>query len=339
MSTRTIKDVADAAGVSTTAVSLFLNDRPGISQSTRERIAAAVQSLGYVPRASARRSGSGAFIGMLVEQLPLPVHVDHFYAGVVQGLQAEAERLGYNLALSVVDPAQAGLPRLIAEQHAAGIVAVGGGDITDALLDRVTEEGMPLVAVDNQSRSRAVDSVVTDNLQGAYTLTRHLLDLGHRRIAFIRGPEKYKSLGERLQGYREALLEAGVPLDERLVQPAISSGLPRKGYREMMRLLELDDPPTAVFAASDRTAVGALDAIRERGLRVPEDISLAGFDGVALGEHTTPPLTTVRTRNYEMGVAAIQRLDSLITGRAVAPMRIVLYADLVVRQSTAPPSR
>ncbi|HWQ15214.1 MAG TPA: LacI family DNA-binding transcriptional regulator [Roseiflexaceae bacterium] len=339
MSARTIKDVADAAGVSPAAVSLFLNDRPGISQATRERIAAAIRSLGYVPRANNRRAASGAFVGMLVERLPLPVHADHFYAGVLQGLQAEAERLGYNLALSVVDPAQGGLPRLIAEQHAAGIVAVGGGDITDALLDRVAEEGVPLVAVDNQSRTRSIDCVVTDNQQGAYALTQHLLALGHRRIAFIQGPAKYKSLGERYQGYCQALREAGLPLDERLVQPAISSGIPRKGYREMQRLLELDPLPTAVFAASDRTAVGALDAIRERGLRVPDDISLAGFDGVALGEYANPPLTTVRTRTYEMGVAAMQRLDALIGGRAVAPMRLVLYTDLVVRQSTAPPRR
>ncbi|MFO7167791.1 MAG: LacI family DNA-binding transcriptional regulator [Chloroflexota bacterium] len=339
MSARTIKDVADAAGVSTAAVSLFLNGRPGISQATRDRIAAAIRTVGYVPRTNGRRSAARAFVGMLVEQLPLPVHADHFYSGVVAGLQSEADRLGYNLALSVVDPQQGGLPRLIAEQQVAGVIAIGGGDITDALLDRLADEGIPLVAVDNQSRTRQIDCVVTDNQQGGYEVTRHLIELGHRRIAFICGPAKYKSLGERYQGYRQALLEAGIPLEEELVQPAISSGLPRKGYKEMRQLLELDPLPTAVFAASDRTAVGALEAIRERGLRVPDDISLVGFDGVALGEHADPPLTTVRTRNYEMGVVAMQRLDTLIAGRGVAPMKIVLYTDLVVRQSTAPPSR
>jgi DNA-binding LacI/PurR family transcriptional regulator len=335
MSTRTIKEVALAAGVSTAAVSLYLNERPGISQATRERIAAVVQSLGYVPRERARRS---SFISLLVERLPLPIHNDHFYAGVVQGLQAEAERMGYHLTLSVVDPNQAGLPRAIADQQVAGVIAVGGGDVTDALLHRLADEGIPLVAVDNLSMSRQIDCVLTDNQHGAYQLTQHLLDLGHRRIAIILGPPKYKSLVERYQGYREALLNAGIIPDDALIQPSISQGIPRKGYHEMQRLLELRPRPTAVFAVSDRTAVGALDAIREHGLRVPEDISLAGFDGIVLGEHAQPALTTVRTRNYEMGVVAVQRLDALLNSRSNAPMKIVLYADLVIRQSTASPS-
>jgi LacI family transcriptional regulator len=340
MTTRTIKDVAQAAGVSTSAVSLYLNERKGISQATRDRIAGAIESLGYVPRGVRRATGSsGGFVSLLVERLPLPVHSDHFYAGVVHGLQAEAERLGYHLALSVIDPEQRGLPRAIAEQQVVGVLAVGGGDVTDALIDRLVDQGIPLVAVDNLSMSRQVDCVLTDNQHGAYRLTRHLLDLGHRRIAIILGPPKYKSLVERYQGYREALLDAGITPDDALIQPSISQGIPRKGYREMHELLKLDPPPTAVFAISDRTGVGALDAIRERGLRVPEDISLVGFDGVVLSEHTDPPLTTVRSRNNEMGVAAMQRLDALLNGRAGAPMKIVLYADLVLRKSTAPPRK
>lgn len=339
MSSPTLKDVADAAGVSIAAVSLFLNDRPGISQTTRERIAAAIRSVGYVPRAAARRTLAGGIISLVVEQLPLPVHTDHFYAGVVHGLQAEAERLGYHLALSIVDPLHQGLPRAIAEQQAAGVVAVGGGDVTDALIERLAAAGVPLVLVDNTSRLRQVDSVLTDNQYGAYQLTRHLLELGHRRIAIIQGPEKYKSLEERYQGYRQALREAGIKADDALMQPSVSQGVPRKGYREMQRLLQLDPLPTAVFAVSDRTAVGALDAIREHGLHVPEDISLVGFDGVSLSEHANPPITTVRTRNYEMGVVAIQRLDTLLNGRTSGPMKLVLYTDLVLRQSTAPPRR
>src|SRR5262245_26205171 len=123
MSTHTIKDVAQAAGVSTAAVSLFLNDRPGISKATRDRIAAAVAALGYVPRSNVRRGAQSGFVGMLVEKLPLPLYADHFYAEVTRGIQAEFERLGYNLVLSVVDLTQQGLPRLVAEQHVAGLIA------------------------------------------------------------------------------------------------------------------------------------------------------------------------------------------------------------------------
>lgn len=338
MSTRTIKDVADAAGVSTTAVSLFLNNRPGISQTTRERIAAAVTATGYTPRLAARRNGANAFVGLLVEQLPLPLHSDHFYAEVLRGIQEEAERLGYSIALSVVDAQQVALPRLVAEQQVAGLVAIGGGDITDALLERIAAGNMPLVTVDNQSEARPIDSVVVDNQRGGLLATRHLLDLGHRRIAIIQGPTKYKSLGERSLGYLQGLWEAGVPIGADMIQPPLSQGLPRKGYVEMQRLLQHDERPTAVFAVSDRTALGALEAITERGLRVPEDISLVGFDGIAVGAQARVPLTTLRTDTYAMGVVAVRRLDELLSERFHTPLRHVLPVDLIVRASTAAPA-
>lgn len=335
----TIKDVADAAGVSTAAVSLFLNERPGISQTTRDRIAAAISTLGYVPRASVRRSVTTTFIGLLVEKLPLPLHSDHFYAEVTQGVQSEAERLGYSLVLTVVDPTQPGLPRAVAEQHVAGVVAMGGGDITDALLDAISTEGLPLVTIDNQSVSQQIDCVVTDNQRGAYTIVSHLIELGHRRIAIILGAEKYKSLGERYAGYRQALFEAGIPFDQNFVQPSLSQGVPLKGYREMLRLLECDPLPTAIFAVSDRTALGALEALRERDIAVPAQISIVGFDGIEPGAHARPPLTTVRSRTFEMGAVAIQRLDALINGRSTTPVKHTLYTDLVVRESSAPPAK
>src|SRR3954462_9230731 len=143
MSVPTIKDVAAAAGVSTAAVSLYLNDRAGISRTTRERIAATIKSLGYVPRANGRRSAGEGYAGMLVEELPLPIYSDHFYAQVLRGMHTEAERLSYNLVLSVLDQTQSGLPRVVAEQHGAGLLAIGGGNITDDLLDRLADGGLP----------------------------------------------------------------------------------------------------------------------------------------------------------------------------------------------------
>jgi LacI family transcriptional regulator len=337
MSVPTIKDVAAAAGVSTAAVSLYLNDRAGISQATRDRIAASIKELGYVPRANGRRGAGEGYVGMLVEELPLPIYSDHFYAQVLRGIHAEAERLGHNLVLSVLDQAQAGLPRVVAEQHVSGLLAIGGGDITDELLNRLADEGIALVAVDNYSLSRHIDSVVTDDQAGAYLAVRHLLDLGHRRIAMILGPDKYKPLVERYRGYRQAMREAGLQIEEALVQPPISHGLARKGYREMQRLLERQPRPTAVFAVTDRTALGALDAIYEHGLRVPDDISLIGFDDIAPGAQARPPLSTIHRPTYEMGVAAMRRLGAVIAGQSLLPMKLVLYNDLVVRESTAPP--
>lgn len=333
MGAPTIKDVAAKAGVSTAAVSLFLNERPGISRATRERIAAAVGSVGYIPRANGKRSGATQFIGLLVEKLPLPIHADHFYSEVTQGMQGEAERLGYHLVLA--SPSPDGLPRVVADQQVAGVIAVGGGDIGDALLDRLADHGVPLVLVDNQHQRRAIDCVVVDNQHGGCLATSHLLGLGHRRVAIIQGPPKYKSLYERYLGYRQALLEADLGLDRELIQPSISSGFPLKGYREMQRLLQLPDPPTAVFAVSDRTALGALEALRENGLRVPEDVSLVGFDNIAPGALARPALTTVGISKPDMGVVAMQRLHALLAGHAHVPLKLVLYTDLVRRDSTS----
>src|SRR3954454_12757304 len=177
MSVPTIKDVAAAAGVSTAAVSLFLNDRSGISQATRDRIATAIKTIGYVPRPNGRRSAGEGYAGLLVEELPLPIYSDHFYAQVLRGMHTEAERLSYNLVLSVLDQTQSGLPRVVAEQHVAGLLAIGGGDITDDLLNRLADEEIALVAVDNYSLSRHIDSVVTDDQTGAYLATCHLIEL------------------------------------------------------------------------------------------------------------------------------------------------------------------
>ncbi len=335
MSAPTIKDVAEKAGVSTAAVSLFLNKRPGISKATRERIATAVETLGYVPRANGKRAGATQFIGLLVEKLPLPIHADHFYSEITQGMQAEADRLGYHLVLA--SPSPDALPRVVAEQQVAGVIAVGGGDISDRLLDRLADHAVPLVLVDNQSNRRALDCVVVDNQHGGRLATSHLLELGHRRVAIIQGPPKYKSLYERYLGYRQAFLEADLEPDPSLIQPSISSGLPLKGYREMQQLLQQRDPPTAVFAVSDRTALGALEALREHGLRVPEDISLVGFDNIAPGAHARPALTTVGINKPDMGILAVQHLHALLSGVQQVPHKLVLYTRLIKRASTAAP--
>src|SRR5260221_10865232 len=207
MANPTIKDVAEKAGVSISAVSIYLNDKPGISHATQARIATAISDLGYVPRNSARRPNGTRFIGLLVEKLPLSLTGDHFYAEVSEGIQAEVEKLGYNLAISILNQPELTLPRVIIDQHVAGVLAIGGGDITDDLLAQLVDQNIPVVAVDNVCLVRDVDSVMVDNQRGAYLVTRHLLDLGHRRIAIIRGPEKYKSLSERYYGYIQAMLE------------------------------------------------------------------------------------------------------------------------------------
>jgi LacI family transcriptional regulator len=337
MQSPTIKDVAEQAGVSISAVSLYLNNRPGISQETRGRIAKAIEGLGYQPRTNGRKgkpltAAPVRYIGLLTEKLP--IYSDHFYAEVIHAIQAEAERLHYGLVLGTLDPGKPDLPRVVTEQQAAGHIVIGGGDITDDLIGRLADGGAPLLLVDNESFLQEIDSVMVDNPRGAYLATQHLIGLGHRQIAIICGPPKYKTLQQRLHGYIAALNDAQITLNPQWIQESVSQGQSRKGYLEMQRLLALENRPTAVFAVSDRSAFGALDAVREAGLAVPDDISVVGFDNVNSAAHTYPPLTTVGADRQAMGITALQRMHALICGEATSPVKIIAYMHLVERQST-----
>lgn len=337
MARSTIADVAKLADVSPSAVSMYLNNRPGIGAETQARIAEAIDELGYVPRYNDPRRKSKGFIGLLVEKLPKLLTGDLFYADVSTGIQKEAERLGYSMAISVVGKSPTALPRLVAEDTVAGILALGGGDITDELLQLITNRSMPLVTVDNQSALQAVNSVVVDNFRGAYRATQHLIELGHRRIGIIQGPNKYKSLTERFHGYANALIDAGFAVDWQLVQQPLSSGYPNKGYREMKTLLSLAEPPTAVFAVSDRTALGAIQALREAGLQVPRDFSIVGFDDMPPNAYPPPALSTVTSERVAMGRIAMQRLHRIIKNPRYVPIQIVMPCQFVIRASSAPP--
>ena len=337
MARTTLSDVAKLARVSPSAVSMYLNSRSGISAATKARIAAAIDELGYVPRSKDRQRRTQGFIGILVEKLPKLLTGDLFYADVTNGIQQEAERLGYSVAVSVINSPADALPRLVAENAIAGLLALGGGDITDSLLQLIQASNMPLVTVDNQSDTQPMNSIVVDNYRGAYLATQHLIELGHRRIAVIRGPRKYKSLTERFHGYLNALVDSDLELDRRLIQAPLSSGLPNKGYREMKALLALDDPPSAVFAVSDRTALGAIPAARAAGLRVPQDISVVGFDDMPPEVYPAPALTTVTSERLAMGQIAMQRLHEIICNPQRTPIQIVMPCQLIARESSAAP--
>ncbi|MGH2549302.1 MAG: substrate-binding domain-containing protein, partial [Thermomicrobiales bacterium] len=198
---------------------------------------------------------------------------------------------------------------------------------------------LPVVMVDHVIPGFDIPSVVPDNLAGAYAATAHLIAMGHERIGFIRGPSKYWTLSERLAGYMLALAHAGRWPVQSLVPPRVSHG-DEKGYGEMITLLDLPEPPTAVLAVSDKAAVGAYRAVAERGLSVPGDMSIVGFDDIELGRALNPPLTTVRVPGEEMGRVAFERLYQQIAERVRDPAlplqtRISIPTHLVERGSVA----
>ena len=331
----TLKRIAQDAGVSLAAVSLAVNGRPGVSDETRERVQAVARKLGYTPRRA--QPGRTHLLGLVVENLPLPVLQDIFYAEVIGGMSAAVQAGGHGLMLHTLKASEdvpAALSAL--RERSGGLLLLGGGDITDDCIRQLACTGVPFVLVDNYVIGEKYDSVLPDNFSAGQTATNHLIELGHRRIALLEGPRKYKTLTDRLKGYLGALNEAGIPIDPgAMIKPI--SGTSKKGYLQMRQLLDSGDAPTGVVAISDKTAFGAMEAIREAGLRIPRDISIVGIDDVVESRHMLPPLTTVHIPKREFGRAAIEKLLRRIAEPNALPSKTVLYTELVVRGTTGPP--
>ncbi len=217
-----------------------------------------------------------------------------------------------------------------------GVILLGGCPANDKLAVTLIRRKFPFVLLDNYVVGLAADSVLADNEWGGYQALTHLAELGHKHIAIIEGPRKYHTLEDRLFGALRAAQELGIPIPPAYRQPSISSGFPNKGYREMKELLQLKPRPTAVFVVSDRAAFGALEAIKEAGLSVPEDVSSVGFDDEVWAEHAKPPLTTIRYPRQEMGAFAMARLLQRIEEPSLPPVRTHFYTELIARSSTQP---
>lgn len=331
-----IRDVAVAANVSVASVSLFLNGKPGLSDGTRQRIAEVVKQLNYTPRHQRNGTPTSSLLGLMVERLPFSMFSELHYGDVIHSMEAKAHELGYNITLVIVEPKRQS-PGQMAERlkNLAGIIVLGGGDITEEIVENTLEEELPVILVDVYLPRIPIDCVLVDNFGGAYQVTKHLIDKGYEQIACIQGPEKYPSLVDRFHGYCAALIDAGRPLIPAVIQPSISSGFPNKGYREMQVLLAKNAPFDAVFCVSDRTAFGALQALQEAQRRVPQDVAVVGFDNTAQSSYTTPPLTTVNMPKTAVGEIAIRRIHHMICGDvSQEPVKSVLYTSLVVREST-----
>lgn len=341
----TLRDIANATGVSVATVSLVLNGRSGISDETRERVLAVAAELGYVRRGERPARQARGFIGFIIEQLPFPVFSDIFYGDVVHGIDQEAHELGFSTGFTVVDvdhpaEAEAKVHQMLIGNRARGLIVIGGSSLIDELVRDLARQDAPLVLLDNYLYDLPLNGVEIDHANGGYLATQHLIDLGHREIGFIAGPLKYRTLSDRADGYRRALMEAGIPIDpELIVSPSEVSG-GKKGYFEMRELLSRPRRPTAVFAVSDKSAFGAIDAIHEAGLSIPGDISLVGFDDVHESSLLNPPLTTISVPKRQMGRLAVRLLADQIEGRCiylpgfVKPIRLVMPVSLVVRGST-----
>jgi len=333
----TIRDVAARAGVSHQTVSRVINDSPRVTEATRERVLSAIRDLAYVPSPMARglTTNQTRSIGVVADDVS-----DHFFARVVAGAEAEARRRGYYLMIGSVEPddEEIGYLRLMLERRVeALILARPSVPLDEADLDAARSAGVPLVAV-GSSDLQGVPVVDVDNRQGGYDATRHLLEAGHRRIATIVGPAGWPSAAARFEGHRQALREAGVADDQQLVAHAADWGL-ESGQAAAAALLERGADFTALFAHSDLIALGAIRGLRDAGLRVPDDVSVVGYDDLPVAAYVEPALTTVHQPMGEVGArAAGIVLDRIAGGAEPEPATQLLPAVLVARESVAPPS-
>jgi LacI family transcriptional regulator len=332
----TSHEVAERAGVSRTTVSFVLNDVAGaqISDETRQRVLRAARDLGYVPDAAARSlvSGRTYILGLVICQPANHIIIDAYIHQVIYGLSEAGRERGFRVMLeSVEDVSQPdAYIHLVRAKRIDGIL-LSGPRSDDNQLPALIADGFPTVLLGRLNYNPAF-FVDVNNQSAAFEAVTHLVKLGHQRIACItNGPLQYTSAVERLRGYRQALHQAGLPEDEALIR--YGDFEPESGYREMQTLLNVQPRPTAIFVASDVVAFGAMAAIRDAGLRIPNDVAVVGFDDVPMSRYFTPALTTVRLSAVEQGRRGGEILIDLIEGKALAEPHVFLPTELVVRQS------
>jgi LacI family transcriptional regulator len=328
----TIRDVAARAGVSHQTVSRVLNASPSVAESTRARVLAAIEELRYVPSPTARALTSKRThsLGIVTDDIS-----DFFFSHMVAGAEAEARRRGYFLMIGSVerDDDEEGYLRLMLERRVEGLIlARPSVPLRGELRLAAERAAVPLVLV-GSSRVPGLTVVDVDNRQGGYDATRELVERGHHRIATIVGPEEWPSSIARLEGYRQALRDAGVAEETALEEVADDWGV-ESGEAAAARLLERGETFTALFAHNDLLALGAIARFRQAGLSVPGDVSVVGYDDLPVAAVVDPPLTTVHQPMRELGaLATALLLDQLADGGAPAPDTHLLPAALVSRGS------
>lgn len=334
--TPTLADIAQRAGVSIMTASRALNGRSGVAESTRERVVGIARELGYVANVSARGLVGGRMniLGMVVPDL-----ATQYTGEVVAGAGQAANDLGFDLLLYTTS-SDLGRERersvLLTNGLADGILAVLPQN-PENILGALSKSGMPVVIVDHRGSSTNLPAIGVENYNGARLAVEHLVQLGHRRIGFLAGAAGVECSSERLRGYREGLINAGLAFEDALVRPG--EFRQPNGFRATTELLALERPPTAIFAANDLSAFGAIEAIKERGLRVPDDVSVIGFDDIPMASQIYPALTTVRQPLNQMGASAVNLLVSMISGLNPVSKRVSLPTELIVRASTGPVPR
>jgi LacI family transcriptional regulator len=334
-------------------VSRVLNDYPDVSPATRERVLAGIREHDFSPNRAARSLSTGRthVIGVFFETGVGRPDLQHpFFQEVLAGMRGSLGASGYDLLLfsspdtgngsgaGAGDPADRERHRrgrflARARQHRVDGVVLMGVDRGDPGIEELVSSGTPTVAIDLDLAGGRTGNVTSDNVRGAGLAVRHLAELGHRRIALIGGPHDTRPGVDRLLGYRRELKRLDIPARPEYVREG--DFYPASGRAAMAELLDLAEPPSAVVAASDLMAAGAIRALSERGSRCPDEVSVVGFDDIQMAALLQPPLTTIRQDKHEMGTAAATALVGMVEDPELTPPVVVVDVGLVVRGSTA----
>ncbi len=334
MSKITIRDVAKHAGVSFKTVSRVINAEPFVKESTRQKVQAAIDELGYVISLPARRlsSGQSFTLGLIFHNASW-----HYVQDVQKGVIETARKLGYHTLMHPCDvERQADIDEILAmvsQKLIDGLIFTPPADNAAQLTHELRARHIPFICLSPKDRALNQPYVTTSDRRGAFEMTEYLLSLGHTRIGFVHGPEEQAAPHDRFLGYQQALIAAGVEFDPALL--IHGDDYFNSGRTAAQSLLALDLPPSAIFANNDEMAAGVMAAVFEAGLRVPEDISVAGFDNIPLAAQIWPPLTTVQQPIFEMAEQATTHLVKMLNGDTDFDPQLKIPTKLIIRKSTS----
>src|SRR3954471_11714869 len=331
-----LEDITLRAGVSVMTVSKVLRDAPDISAATKARVRLLSQQMGYMPDTIAQglRNRTTKLFGLVISATTNPV-----FARTVMAIEEQAYELGYDVvlcqSLNMPEREERVVRRLLSRRvDGLFLTPVYRLDPSVPLYDELLRRGTPTVLLGHRAPfCNKFVNVETDDLSGSYAAAKHLIDLGHKRIAFFTGPPAAPSSQERLEGHRKAMREAQIEVDDKLVFNAGSTT--EEGEKAALQFLQEAPKATAVQASGDMVAIGAATIFLNQGLRIPEDLSIVGFGNILLSEHFRVPLTTVRQAKLRLGAAAMESMVRLLRGERPETRR--LAAELVIRKSTAAP--
>lgn len=339
VSNLTLEDIAERAGVSRSTVSRVVNDHPNVREEVRQRVWEVIRVTGYHPNAAARTLASQRswMIGLVLPRSVSSFFTDPYFPHLTQGIAQGCNQHDYTLSLFLVsskEDEEKIFPRVSRPGLLDGII-VQSGEIGDQLIDRLIDSNMPLVIAGRPVQPSDVSYIDVDNVDAARRATQHLIELGYQRVATIAGSNNTTVTIDRREGYVKALTEAGRVVDRSLM--AEGDFTEAGGYAAMQTLLPVQ--PDAVFAASDIMAIGAMRAVREAGLSVPEDIAFVGFDDLPLALHGNPRLTTMRQPVHQFGIKAVETLLDLIENGLHPARHVIMDTELIIRDSCGAAAR